>query len=91
MTAHEDLDVVVRLAMLTEDRSNQEQDALLRVAARLDAAANRVTTTNHRTGPASRLYAEAEATRVLVDDQRPRANAKTAAKLEEGALRWEAR
>lgn len=90
MTVHEDLVEVVRLAFLTEDRSDREQDALLRVCARLDTAANRVTVTNRREGPASRLYVEAETTRVLVDDQTPRAKTKDLRRLEAGAMRWEA-
>lgn len=90
MTAHDDLVEVVRLACLTADRSDVEQRALLRVAERLDRAANRDTTTNQRSGPASRLYREAEATRELVDDQRPQAKQATLDKLDAGAARWEA-
>lgn len=89
-SATEDLAVVVELACLTEDRSDAEQDALLRVAARVDAKRNALVVTNRRTGPASRLYALAESTRVLADDQRPRAKARVAERLDTQAQLWDA-
>lgn len=90
MTVLDDLLEVVRLAMLTEDRSDREQDALLRTCARIEAEANRDTVTNRRKGRAIRVYRPAEATRVLTDDDRPRLKAKVAAKLDAAAERWEA-
>lgn len=89
MSAAENLAVVLDLACLTEDRTNQEQDALLRVAARVDAQRNALVGTNKRTGPASRLYFVVAQTR---DAEQPtRSNAKTASKLAEQAARWDAR
>lgn len=90
MTALEDQRVVVLLACETEHRSDAEQDALLRVAARADGQANADVVTNARTGPAWRLYRTVEETRNPHDGDRPRANAKTLAKLDAQADRWEA-
>lgn len=68
--------IVLRLAILTEDRTNQEQKALLSFAERLDKDLNRNTVTNkamwgpnagskdaERQRPLSNLIAEVEATR----------------------------
>lgn len=89
MSVLDDQRAVIELACLTEHRSNAEQDALLRFAAKTDAAANRLTTTNHRTGPAWRLYRTVEATRVLYDDDKPRVVSKTLDKLDVQADRWD--
>ena len=87
MTALDDLETVLSLAMLTEDRTDKEQDAMLRVAAKIDAERNALVVTNHRTGPASRLYPEVGHTR---DPYWPhRMNAKTAEKLRVQADRWD--
>lgn len=48
MTALDDLELVVSLALLTEDRSPQEQRALLRVAVRIEADRNSTTSENMR-------------------------------------------
>jgi hypothetical protein len=89
MTAVDDLILVVGLACEAEARSDKEQDALLRVAASVDAKANALTHTNRRHGPASRLYELAFTTRG--HGGRPRHNEKTAEKLEAQAQRWEHR
>lgn len=89
MTAVDDLALVVGLACEVEDRSDKEQDALLRVAASVDAKANALVVTNKRHGPASRLYLAASSTRGF--GGRPRHNVKTLAKLEAQADRWEHR
>lgn len=91
MTALDDLATVVALACNVEDRTDSEQDALLRCAAKCDSGLNALVVTNQREGPPSRLYLEVGSTRVLVDDQRDRRNAKTAEKLEAQAQRWETR
>ena len=68
-----DLTTVVRLACLTEDRSDAEQKALLRVADRLDFEHNKATTGSPSAKPGfepSFLYDEVQATRSLVDQQR---------------------
>lgn len=76
MTKNADLAVVVRLACETEDRSDAEQSALLRVAARVDREHNKRTVTNPLwgpdgpTGPLSDLVALAMGTRVLEDEQK---------------------
>ena len=87
MTALDDLTTVLEVACLTEDRSDQEQDAMLRVAAKADSQLNAQVVTNKRDGGASRLYEMVAETR----DGPPRTNAKTAAKLEAQAQRWETR
>lgn len=90
MTALDDMTLVVELACLTEDRTDEEQRALLRVAARLDREANRFTTTNRRSGPASRLTRLVHDTRELVDDQRPVGlKAGELEKLEAHAALWD--
>lgn len=48
MSLHEDLAAVIGLACLTEDRTNQEQLALLRVARKADNDANKNTVCNAR-------------------------------------------
>lgn len=48
MTALDDLETVVSLALLTEDRTPQEQRALLRVAVRVEKERNASTTRNMR-------------------------------------------
>lgn len=48
MSARDDLATVVELACLTEDRTDAEQRALLRVARRLDEDANANTVGNHK-------------------------------------------
>lgn len=90
MTALDDQRVAILLACETEHRSDAEQDALLRVAARVDAQANAGTVTNRRAGEPSRLYRTVEETRVLHDDDTPRANTKTLTKLDAQAERWAA-
>lgn len=87
MTALDDLETVLSLAMLTEDRTNQEQDAMLRVAAKIDAERNAMVVTNHRTGLASRLYARVA--RSCNPDRPHRMNTKTAEKLRVQADRWD--
>lgn len=89
MTAVDDLILVVGLACEAEGRSDKEQDALLRVAASVDAKANALVVTNHRHGTASRLYSLVAKTRGF--GGRSRHNAKTADKLEAQAQRWEHR
>ena len=89
MTVLDDLETVLSLAMLTEDRTDKEQDAMLRVAAKIDAERNALVVTNHRTGPASRLYSEVA--RSCNPDRPPRMNAKTAEKLRVQADRWDDR
>jgi hypothetical protein len=89
VTILDDQRAVIELACLTEHRSNAEQDALLRVAAKAEAAANALVVTNKRSGPAWRLYDFVEETRCLEDGDRPRAVAKLAAKLREKADRWD--
>jgi hypothetical protein len=84
VTALDDLETVLDLAALTEDRSDREQDAMLRVAAKIDAERNAPTVTNRRTGPASDLYSVVADSR----DGEPRINAKTAARLRAQADRW---
>lgn len=90
MTTLDDQRTVLLLACQVEGRSDAEQDALLRVAARADAAANAATGTDHRRGPAWRLYRHAEATRALADGDRPRADPRVLAKLDAQADRWDA-
>lgn len=70
MTRLDDLEMVVQLAMLTEDRTDAEQRALLRVCDDIDKERNKLTVvrTNH-TGT-SRLYDEAQESRELVDGQK---------------------
>jgi hypothetical protein len=89
VTAVDDLTLVVGLACEAEARSDKEQDALLRVAASVDAKANALVVTNQRHGPASRLYALVAETRGF--GGRPRHNTKTLEKLEAQAQRWEHR
>lgn len=48
MSVHEDMAMVIQLACLTEDRTNQEQLALLRVARKADNDANKNVTGNDR-------------------------------------------
>lgn len=48
MSVHDDIALVVQLACLTEDRTNQEQLALLRIARKADNDANKNTVGNHR-------------------------------------------
>lgn len=48
MSAEDDVAMVVALACLTEDRTNQEQLALLRVARKADNEANKNVVGNHR-------------------------------------------
>lgn len=73
MSVVRDLRATIELACLTEDRTNEEQRALLRMALRADNQANKLTVTNgrDRTEPAWRLLALVYSTRELVDDQRP--------------------
>ena len=85
MTALDDMTRVLEVACLTADRSNEEQDAMLRVAARLDQQANALTVTNRRQGWAQRSYRLVAETR---EDEPSRVNAKTLAKLDEQADRW---
>lgn len=83
VSAPDDLEAVIRLACLTEDRTDAEQRAMLRVARKLDAERNANVTGNHRMWgvyagstsaqlqrPMSRLEQLVEETRVLVDEQR---------------------
>lgn len=90
MSALDDLRTLVELACLTEHRTDAEQDALLRVAAKADTAANALVVTNRREGPAWRLYRHVGETRVMEDGDKPRGNAKTLAKLDAQADRWDA-
>lgn len=90
MSAVDDLALAVGLACLTEDRDDREQDALLRLAARVDTQRNALTVTNRREGPASRLYLAVSATRAPHAGP-GRANTKTAVKLAAQAERWERR
>lgn len=85
MSAVDDLAVVVALALDTEKtRTHAEQAALLRVAAKVDAAKNALTVTNRRSGPASRLFS------LVAGAQTPSwADAKTASRLEAQADRWD--
>ena len=58
MTALDDLELVVSLACLTEDRTPLEQRALLRVAVKIEAERNATTTANMKLRfgqPASRV------------------------------------
>lgn len=100
MTALDDLRAVIGLACLTEDRSDDEQRALLRVAARVDNECNALTTTNPRCtriasrlrglGPATQFAALVDSTRVLDVGQKPVAlPAKKLAQLERRAAEWE--
>jgi hypothetical protein len=91
VTALDDQCIVLLLACETEHRSDAEQDALLRVAAKADAQANADVVTNRRQGPAWRLYRFVEDTRILHDGDRPRGNAKTLSKLDAQADRWDSR
>lgn len=83
MTARDDLATVVEMACLTEDRSDAEQRALLRVARRVDEDTNANTVGNHHWWGAnagsvtsvvqrrlSTLERRAESTRVLDEGQR---------------------
>lgn len=82
MTGADDLTAVIHLACLIEDRTDNEQRALLRVARKVDQEINANVIGNHRmwsvggdTGavrllPESNLVAEVEQTRVLQDGQR---------------------
>jgi len=65
----DDLATVIALACLTEDRSNAEQLALLRVADKVDLEFNQDTVTNQPPG-SSRLVDEVMGSRVLDDGQR---------------------
>lgn len=85
MTAINDLTLLVELACLTEDRTDHEQDALLRVAASVDRKANALVVTNRRSGPPSSLYERVAGTRV---GGSPRINPKVQASLRQQALRW---
>lgn len=62
MSAQSDLAAVIALACETEDRTLEEDRALLRLAIHHDNDCNKLTTTNRREGPASRLVAEVLAT-----------------------------
>jgi hypothetical protein len=73
VTRRDDEVSVLRLAMLTEDRTDREQKAMLRVADRLDFEHNRATVMNERAQEAegwqpSFLYDEVQATRVVDDE-----------------------
>lgn len=73
MKNSEQLEHVVRLATLTEDRTDAEQRALLRVAFRVDMELNSCTSRNfeaRRGMRSSRLLREVLDTRELVDAQR---------------------
>lgn len=74
MTRNEQLEMVVRLACLTEHRTDQEQRALLAIAWRCDMENNRQTVTNRaRRRPGwepQDLVSVVDATRVLEDGQR---------------------
>jgi hypothetical protein len=86
----DDLRAVIELACLTEDRSNDEQKALLRLAVKCDREANRLTATNNRTGEAWRLHRLVEGTRELIDDQKPVVlKADVRAKLDQKADNWD--
>lgn len=68
---YDQLALVVELACLTQDRTNDEQRALLRVAAKVDAERRKETTTNPpewRVAPY--LEQMADDTRVLDEGQR---------------------
>lgn len=73
MSVVRDLRSLIELACLTEDRANDEQRALLRMALRADNEANKLTVTNgrDRSEPAWRLVSLVYSTRELVDDQKP--------------------
>lgn len=70
MTRLDDLEAVVQLAFVTEDRTDAEQRALLRVCDDIDRQRNKQTVVRTNYTGTSRLYDEAQATRVLVDKQR---------------------
>ncbi len=70
MSRADDLAMVIALACLIEDRTNQEQLALLRVATRVDNERNAVIVTNRRTGPPSELASHVRETRDITDDQK---------------------
>lgn len=71
MSALTDLRCLIELASLTEDRTDGEQRALLRLALRVDLDANKLTVTNRRdrTEPAWRLVGVVLGTRELIDGQ----------------------
>ena len=78
MSRRDDLEMVVRLACMTEDRTDAEQRALVRVAAKLDREVNRVTPGNPtwngdwwQARPLSVLAQEADETRVLDEGHHP--------------------
>lgn len=90
MSALDDLRSVIELACNVEDRSDDEQRALLRVAVKTDNEANKLTVSNRRQGPAWRLHEIAESTRVLADDEKPISVAdKDRAKLDRRADEWD--
>lgn len=68
-----DLTTVIRLACLTEDRSDAEQKALLRIADRVDFEHNKNTVGGASTKDGwepSFLYDEVQSSRCLVDNQK---------------------
>ena len=85
MTAVDDLTAVLEVAMLTEDRSDREHDAMLRVAASVDRKLNALVVTNKRQGRASHLYRDVAYSR----DGDPRTKADLLDKLDKQAERWE--
>lgn len=75
MSRTDDLRILLDLAMLTEDRTDAEQKAMLRVADQLDFAHNALVVRNAKAQAApdwqpSRLYDRVLATRELDDGQR---------------------
>lgn len=83
MTVADDVTSVIMLACLTEDRTDAEQRAMLRVARSVDSEMNANVSGNHRmwgvhagsihaqqARPFSQLEQTVEATRVLQDGQR---------------------
>lgn len=65
-----DLVAVVELASLTEDRSDAEQHALLRISAKVDNELNAAVARNDRVGPPSCWLNHVRYSRVLIDKQK---------------------
>lgn len=82
MTALDDLETVVRLACAVDDRTTQEQRALLRIAVNVERERNARTVTNSRAGPACELVDEVE------HGQRVVLSAKVRAQVEQRRARW---
>lgn len=90
MSVLDDLRIVVELACGTSDRDDHEQRALLHIAVRCDNDANRLTTTNHRNGPAWRLHRLVEDSRDLTGYQKPvKLKDTERAKLDKRADNWD--